>query len=116
MTILCFFPCCFTLLRRVTSIAEWLSSVREHRAGQEAAAVPPGSTGQEVRGPGGARGPQPLPCPEAEFHKKAVGEGRLQEQVKYSSLLSSVVNFQVGRTKWIALYPVMQSVTEEQRV
>lgn len=92
---------------------EWLSSVGERCPGREAAAAPPGSTGQEVRG---ARGPQPLPRAEAEFHLDAVDEGRLQEQVKYSSLLSSVVNFQVGRTKWIALYPIMQSVTEEERV
>ena len=43
----------------------------------------------------------------AEFNLDTLCEGRFQDQVKYSSSLSSIVNFQVGRAEWIALYPKM---------
>lgn len=116
VALLYFFPLYFKLLSCVI-IIHWhpnSSTVRRSPVpGKGDQTVPHlGRTGPEGSGGAGCcsgeLGQSPLISHSAaEFNLDTLWEGRFQDQVKHRSSLSSIVNFQVGRTEWIALYPKM---------
>lgn len=116
VALLYFFPLYFKLLSCVT-IIYWhpnSSTVRRSTVPGKGDQTAPhlGRTGPEGSGGAGRCSgdlgqSQLISHSAAEFNLDTLWEGGFQDQVKHSSSLSSIVNFQVGRTEWIALYPKM---------